>query len=485
MSAGRVVLRNLVYGVCGEAVSGLLNFLTFILVARSLGPGPFGTFSYILALVGVFQLLADFGITNILVREVARARDRVGEIIGAMRPLAWLSSLVVVGLIAAIGWPLSPTREVYEATLLLGLSVLATFHSFSFASVCRAFEEMGFNALGNITHKVLQISLVSLALHKNTGVVGVGAAMMTANSFQWLFFYTVVRLRYVRRIVWRFDVEYWKYLLKEAVPLGLAMVLRRANQQVGILVLTALSTPASVGLFSAAYKIVQVIDMIPFTLSLPLFPPFARLAQESHAKLFELVSRALRMFLILAAPLVVWLSTMAPWLMRLIFGDKYAAAAATAQVLTLAILFLFVTALYGYLFSALGRQRFYTIASGCCVATNLVLDLLLIPSYQHLGAAVAALAAEAVFCASGAWLLYRIGYRASLWKIAVRPIMLALVVAPLLLWGRTGGPRLALGASALYVLIYVSLVLISGAVEREERAMVRSLLGRRRERSLA
>ena len=130
-----VVMRNLLFGVSGEAISGALNFITLVLIARSLGTAEFGDFSYILAFVGIFQLLADMGLTNTLVREIARERERVAEIVGALRPLAWVSSLVIFLVIAALGWPLSANTNIYQATLLLGLAVLATFHSFSYACV--------------------------------------------------------------------------------------------------------------------------------------------------------------------------------------------------------------------------------------------------------------------------------------------------------------------------------------------------------------
>lgn len=475
----RVVMRNLVFGVAGEAISGALNFLTLILVARALGTAEFGVFSYILAFVGIFQLFADLGLTNTLVREIARERERVAEIMGALRPLAWISSLVIFALIAALGWPLSATAEIYQATLLLGLAVLATFHSFSYASVCRAFEEMGYNAAGNITHKVLQIVLVMLALFMDTGVVGVAAAMLAANLYQWLFFHIVVRRRYVPNLRWRVDVVYWHYLLLEAIPIGMAMVFRRANQQVGTLVLTALATSTSVGLFNAAYKIVQMIDMIPFTLSLPFFPPIARLARESPQRLFALLERVWRIFMIIAAPLMVWLFVMAPRLVELMFGAQYAAATDTLRILTFAVLFLFVTALYAYLFSALQRQRFYTISSGLCLLANILLGVLLIPYYGHMGAAVAALAGEAIFCASGAWLLYGLGLRLSVLRVFGIPLLLALVIVPILWWALSLSLIAAIACSAFYVVLYLVLVIVTGTLRSEERTFLIAFVLRR------
>lgn len=477
--AVRVVLRNLLFGVAGEALSGVLNFLTFIIIARHLGASGFGLFSYALAFVGVFQLLADFGLTTILVREIVRAPDRVAEIMGALRPLAWLSSLLVFAAIAALGWLFAPAAEVYRATLLLGLAVLTTFHSFSYASVCRAFEEMGFNALGNITHKLLQIGLVLAAIQGESGVTGIAAAMLAANLYQWLFFSVVVRRRYLPRLVWRFDFGFWRYLLVEAVPIGLAMVFRRANQQVGTLVLAALAPSLAVGLFNAAYKIVQMVDMIPFTLSLPLFPPIARLAGESRDRLFLLLAQAWRMFMIVAAPLAVWLWLMAPRLIELLFGPAYADAANSLRAMAVAVLLLFATALYPYLFSSLQQQRTYSLGAVACFVANLALGAILIPLYGHLGAALAMVVSEAIFFLTGAWALYRLGMRLNPLRVFCLPLLLALAALPPLVFAAEASLSAAVIYSLLYLALYLALVLYTGTLSREERRILTAFVLRR------
>lgn len=478
-NGGRTIARNLAYGVAGEGISGVLNFLTLILIARALGTAGFGVFSYVLAFVGVFQLLADFGISNILMREIARDRARVADIMGALLPLIWASSLGVFVLIAMIGWPLSPDRETYIATLLLGLAVLTTFHSFSFAAVCRAFEEMGYNAVGNITHKLLQIGLVLLALQQNTGVVGVSVAMLAANLYQWAFFQIIVRRRYVPHLQWRMDSSYWRYLLKEAVPIGMAMVLRRASQQTATLVLSAMASTSAVGLFNAAFKILQMVDMIPFTLSLPLFPAFSRLAVESREKLFRMLQQVLQLWLLLAAPLLVWLWVMAPQLVDLLFGAAYHEAVPTLRVLACAVPFLFITALYGYLFSAMGQQRFYTLSTGLCLLANLALCAVLIPFWGALGAGVATLVAEAAFCLAGAVLLFRLGFRMPLLRSVLAPLAVAAISALALLLPHPSSLLQAIACSLLYGALYLGLVLITGTLPAAERRQIFALLARR------
>jgi O-antigen/teichoic acid export membrane protein len=107
----RKILRNSFFGIASEAIGGALLFIVFIFIARFLGSEQFGVFSYILAFVGLFQLIADFGLTNVIVREISRAKENAAHIMGAIIPLAWLFSLLIFGVIALLGNLFSLSEE--------------------------------------------------------------------------------------------------------------------------------------------------------------------------------------------------------------------------------------------------------------------------------------------------------------------------------------------------------------------------------------
>ncbi|MGZ8095230.1 MAG: flippase [Methylosarcina sp.] len=475
----RKILRNSFFGIASEAIGGALLFFVFILIARFLGSERFGVFSYILAFVGLFQLIADFGLTNVIVREISRAKDKAAHIMGAIIPLAWLFSLLIFGVIALLGSFFSLSEEGYKATLIMGVAVLTTFHSVAYGSVCRAFEEMGFNAVGNVTHKIVLFLLVLAAIHFECTLVEIAEAFMLANIYQMVFFYIVVSRRYIR-LTWRFDGPYWRYLIKEAFPIGLAMIFRRITLHVDTLLLTALSTTSSVGLFNAAYKVIQMIDMIPFTLSLPLFPPFTRLAIESRERLYSFVTQALSFFMVIALPICALMIILAPQIVNLFFGSGYQDAAPTLRVLSCSVVFLFPTALYIYLFSALGHQKFYTISSAICLITKACLDIWLIPLKAHYGAAIATLSAEIAFFLSGAIYLWRLGYLLPYLRIIYKPLFavsissLALMIG--LFYDKEKTLAVLIAMVCLYGVLYFLLILAFGAVSRKQLTLLEETL---------
>src|SRR5262249_12068687 len=99
MKQSQRIVKNILAGALGVGLGGLLQLPAIVFIARSVGVTVFGTYSFILAFSMFFQLLADSGLSNILVRELATKPERMGEILGAAMLLIWVLSFVVGALL--------------------------------------------------------------------------------------------------------------------------------------------------------------------------------------------------------------------------------------------------------------------------------------------------------------------------------------------------------------------------------------------------
>jgi len=478
MKTMRRVVRNSAWGVVSEAAGGACFFVAFVLIARYLGASQFGVFSFVLAVVGVLQVVADFGLTNILIRDMARDQASAGKIFAAASLLVGFFSLAILLIMGLLSYWWAASSEVFWACLIVGVAAVINFQAVVFAAVCRAREEMGFNAAAHVSHKVLILLLVAGAIRLDGGIVGIMLAFLLAGVYQYLFYYSVVRARYFA-LSWRFDPPYWKYLLVQSHMVGTAMVFRRSVAHLGTLLLTALSTPQAAGLFSAAYRIMHVIDMLPLTLSLPLFPPFSRLAENSSQRLFQALGDAMRVFAIIGFPVFALVLLLAPEIIRLAFGPAYQAAVPVLQILSLAIFLIFPTGLYVYAFSALHRQRAYTISTGVCLIVGVVVGIVLIPLFSERGAGIAIAAGELAFFITGFTLLRRQGFRLSILTMIGKPLLATLLASPLLLAATQSDSVLVLILDTLaYGFTYLLLIVLLQGIRREELAFLKSAFNR-------
>lgn len=452
MAGNGRVLKNLVMVFASEGVGGLLSFIIVLLAARLLGVEQFGVFSYILAITSVCQLIADFGLTNLIVREVAKDTSKAQYIMSNVLSLAWVLSVIILTVVALIALFSLDTAPQQSAAIVMGVAVLATYHSVVYSSVCRAFEQMSYNAISFVVHKVILLALIYLFYHLSlfsSSLLAICTAYLVANLCQYVYFVVVVRSRFIRFGFGRDFAFAWQ-LLKDAVPIGASMVVRRLTLQVDTLLLGVLATASAVGLFSAAYKVVQVVDMIPFAICLPLFPAMSRMASKEPDKLPAFFSLTLTGFLIVSIPLCGYIFVSASNLIDLFYGQSYTSAVPALQILAFAIIGLFVNMLLSYVFMALGKQRFYLLAALSCLAVNTLVDILLIPQMGATGAAWGTLLGELSYFLLCIVFLSRVQLVYTWFAHLARPVLLCVVIC----WVASLSPPQGVTEQVLFSLAY-------------------------------
>ena len=423
----RRVMRNSLLRLVGYAVGAALHFGIIVLIGRYLGTIGFGRFSFILALVGIFQLVTDMGVRTVLIRDIAVDKENFAKRLGVAQTLLWILASLSMGCIVLLAYLLTLTDEVRQATYLAGIAVIMTFYGLSYSAVLRAFEEMEWDILGFVLHKLIFLGCMWVILKTDWGLRGVFGAMLAANSCQYLYYWRLVRVRYGRAEL-NLDLRAGWALLIESTPLGIAEVLRRLTWQVGKLLLTALGTPLAVGLFSAAYKFLEAMGPFTVNLTLPLFPVFSRLGHISSAKLFDAYEQSLKFLFVMGFPVGVALFALSDRLVTLCFGASYREASQALKILAPVVILLLPTSVYAYVFTALGRQRLYTGCAVVALLSNIGLDLLLIPFYSYIGAAVGTLVAETALFLSGLVMLQRLGGPLAGMSLIWRPCLAALAL---------------------------------------------------------
>jgi O-antigen/teichoic acid export membrane protein len=295
--------------------------------------------------------------------------------------------------------------------------------------------------------------------------------LLVANASQWFYLWAIVTFRHGRARL-KLDLNSGLILLKEAFPLGIAEILRRSARHVGVLLLTALSTPAAVGLFSASYKFLD--GMAPFTLNLtlPLFPVFSRLAQVSHARLFRAYEQSLKFLYAASFPLAVVTFVLSERIVIIVFGEPYRDAAFALRIFAPAIVFLMSSSVYGYVFTALGRQRAYMACVAISLVVNIVLDLVLIPSFSYNGAAIGTLVSEVVLFLTGLFVLQQLGSDLTSLLAVWRPILASLVMGGICWLVRDKTVATMLLGVCCSAAVYAGLLFVLRTFTQEEHALL-------------
>jgi O-antigen/teichoic acid export membrane protein len=376
--------------------------------------------------------------------------------------------------------------------LAAGMMVLATMaqlHSAGYGAVLRAHEDNELNHLGFILHKVVFFGMIVACLKLGYGLVGFVASHLIANALLWVLNHFIVTKLYVRiRLV--AAPAMWKRFVVTAIPMGGGVMLRQLGMQGDILVLTWLTNYATVGLFSGPYRLVMSLRIVEQVISVPLYPMFSRLAQESLGKVADAYGRAIRVFLLLSCPTAIAAAVWSPWLTAHVLGEKFLPAVSSMQVLTIGLIPMFAATLFPYLYAALDRQKRFLVTMTIGASLRIALAFALIPPLGMFGAAVAFVVSEVILVLIWFVDVRNLGIRPALgsflWKIALAGGAMALVLAPMswdsLWWlipGTVGGGILYLVAIVLLRVFSAEEIRLAGEASRFVRPFIARWTGRR------
>ena len=361
MSVNRRLGGNALAKLASELVGRVATFALSLYVANVLGERAFGAYNYALALGFVLAQIADMGLQVLAARDVAIAGRAAQSLVAhALRLKLWLSLPVIVLLFL-----LRDGRPAAEqlALLLLGLAMLAqTFLEFA-AYIYRGQQRVLREAWLLTAARLLTAALAGAALWAGGGLVQVGAAYLLAIAAVALWGLWGLRaggwFASLPRDRAAVATPTYARLLREALPLGIAIFLSIGYTRVAVFLLEIRLGPLAVAQFSAAQRLVEPAQIIPAALLAAVFPAFSAAVgrDRREARRLGLGSSLLLALAGGAAALVFWFG--APWLIPTLYGPAFAGSVPVLQVLGLSALPAFINYNLTHMLIARGLNRVF------------------------------------------------------------------------------------------------------------------------------
>jgi O-antigen/teichoic acid export membrane protein len=255
-----------------------------IVILRTLGPTDVGRYTWAVLIVGYFDILINFGLGVLITRDVAREPSAAGRYLGGAlltRSALWLIAMLLALLIAgpfasyfAINQETSAALVVL--TLGIGISNLAGLVSALF----NARELMEYPAMVTVFTTALKVALGVAALALGYAIVGLAVVSVVVNLATAIVLVALLfRLLGAPRLV--ASVPFSVKLLGLAYALMLNNLLATVFFRVDGLILRAVQGDDALGWYSAAYRFIDGLNVIPSSLTLALFPVLSVLAARS------------------------------------------------------------------------------------------------------------------------------------------------------------------------------------------------------------
>ncbi len=390
--SGTRVAKNTAYLVAAFVGQKLLSFVYFTLAARAVGVSGAGKYVAATAFTTIFSIFVDLGLSNVLVRETAKFKEKAGEllsnILGIKLILAAATVVVATVVARVLGYP--------EETLVMigiasGVMVLDSIH-LVFYAVMRGFQDLRFEAVGVVTGQFVTIAsgaIFIFGMHLPLPFLIV--ALLLGSVWNVIWSTWAVTRKFGVKVSFRLDRHIVKFLAGIVLPFALAGIFSRVYSYIDSVMLSRLASDAEVGVYGVAYKLSFAFQFLPMSFAAAVYPAMAEYYVSDRKRLGAVFAESMKYLLVVVMPLAFGIATLAEPIVLRVYGQAFAGAVAPLQVLIFSLIFAFLYWPGGSLLNACDRQGQNTAIMGVTMVANIILNAFLIPRFGAPGAAVSAL----------------------------------------------------------------------------------------------
>jgi len=464
-----------------------------VLLPRFLGPESFGQYNW--AVEGIsptFFILSALGLDVYIRKEVSIRPEHASEFFGGTLLLQGVLAVVLLGGLYTVARASGMPPEVQTLALLMGVYQFFFRLNAILAAVLHAREKVDGLSVAHVVMKCIWgFGLVGMLL-MGAPLPWMAAPFIAAELFKCAVLFHLTRRHAGLRL--KVDLRATGAVLLAALPFFINEAALATNGRVDVTLLGLLAEPREVGYYGAVWGIAGMTMLLSPILGWVLMPLLSRAAASSQEEFVRLLRRGLEGILAVSIPVTLALALGSETWVRLMIGEAYLPAAPVLRLLAPIFVLTYVATVCGSWLMAANRTWTVTRTSLLAAGLNPTLNLLLVPTLLEWwgpaggasGTAISLAICEVVVTCI---LLYAIGRNAfdarNLAALGKTVAVCATVTAAHLGLGRLGldGSSLTTGLARLVLdgLLYVSLILLTGAVRRDEvLALVRMVRNRRK-----
>lgn len=474
MSLAKKIAHNTLIQIIGKLVSTILGLFSLALITRYLGQAGYGEYTTITTFLTFFAVIADLGLTLVTVQMISGEKENENKILNNLFSLRLVSALFFIGLAPLIVFffPYSPAVKI---------GVLIAAASFVFPALNQVlvglFQKklsMDRSALAEVISRVVLVLGIILTEKLNYGLSGILIATVVSGATSFLLHY-IFAYKFVL-IKCEFDLSLWKKIISHSWPLAITIVLNLIYLRADTLILSLFKKPEMVGLYGAAYKIIDVLTTLPFMFAGLILPILtAAWLENNHGYFKKILQKSFDFMAIIALPLVVGAQFLGKPIMTFVAGNDFVIAGDILKILIFSVAAIFLGTMFSHAVIALNKQKkmigFYVFTS----ISSLIAYLYLIPRYSFVGAASVTIYSEVLIAIFSAYCVYKYSHFFPSLKTTGKSLLASLAMGIFLYFLPLRYQEHLLGLILIIIiasLIYFLFLYLLGGIKRKDMAVI-------------
>jgi O-antigen/teichoic acid export membrane protein len=380
------LFRDTITTLAGRCLALFTSLLRAALIAQLLGPAGMGVYSIALSIAFYFALLGDLGLGSASIFLIGRGRPS-GTVAGMTLGVGLAAGLVTGGFaLGLVPWAGDGLIGGVDASILvtIALSVPLLVAGSHLESLLLGVRQVGWTVCLGLIRRASQLAVTAAALYWVDRDVHVAVACLPLSTLPSV----IVGLAVLRRRTTPFALR--GAPLREAVPFGLrswvGVVAQVLNYRADLLLINLFLGPAKAGVYAIALILTEVLWYVPQSAATALYP---RASSDEEPRRTRRTLAAARAILGLSVLGGIALYLAAEHYLYYVAGPKFEWAKPVIHILIPGVVAASVAKVLSSDLSGRGRPGLTSLAGLVAAASNIGLNVILIPLYGLSGAAAA------------------------------------------------------------------------------------------------
>ena len=395
------VAANTIYQVVGKVISMSITMLAVIIITRTYGREDYGAFSLMQSWPALFFVIVDFGINAVAARELSRDWSKANKYLGNILVIRFLFSLLLV-VFLSIALSFFPYSLELKNGIRLGLFILVTQSLYSTTNIFFQVKlKYDLSTIAYICGYIVIFLLIIILSGLKIDIMWVNFSYVVGGVITF-----ILSLLFLKKLsvvpIFSFDKNLFKYLITSSLPIGIMFIFSQMSFKEDALMLSILKLPSSyelsntesVAIYSLAYKVFEVLLVLPTFFMNSVYPVLVLDMEKGESILKKTFSKVIR-FSLFSGVLVGLLGIIfAPLAIRILGGEGFNQSIDVLKILSGGIFIFYLTSPISWLIMTLGYQKYLPWIYFVSFSFNMILNLIFIPKYSFYGASWITVASE-------------------------------------------------------------------------------------------
>jgi O-antigen/teichoic acid export membrane protein len=464
MKLSTKIAYNAIIQFISKAAATTLGLVSVAIMARHLGLAGFGQYTTVMTFLSFFGIIADLGLTLVTVQMISKPGVNEEKVLSNLFSLRFVSALFFL-ILAPITALFFPYGSIIRWGIALGsVSFLFTALNQVIVGLFQKHLRMDKVSIAEIFGRAVLLAGILYVQANSIGLAGyiIATVIGSAANFIALFLFA----RSISKIKFAFDRSIWRETLSKSWPLSITIILNLLYLKTDTLLLSVWKSEAEVGIYGAAYKVIDVVVTIPFIFCGIILPVLTKHWHEKNRTGFiSVAQKSFDAMAIFTAPLVIGAEFTSSKLMALVAGKEFIASGPSLRILILAAAAIFIGSVAAHAIIAIDKQKKMITAYAFTAASSIAGYMIFIPRFSYTGAAWVTVYSEIIIAAFSLYFAWKYARFIPRLEITAKALGAALIMGIFLYFTPSLSvlPQIFIGA-AVYVIALFSLRGISKQV---------------------